>query len=159
MNGILRPGTSTRMHFRVRRISEAVRVGLDDTCSTLVFFEEISAFYRNLLRLNLQEYESQLARKTIAHPAQNRHYSSNVRERHPRGCPTGVALTRRQVSVPWGVKSVTNSSRYNTQRDKVSATAAVSELLRSAASVRHFVNSTTRAQKLTTPSAINHDRQ
>ena len=38
----------------------------------------------------------------------------------------------------------------------ISAT-AVSELGRSAASVRHFVNSTTRAQKPTAPSAISHD--
>ena len=74
-----------------------------------------------------------MARKTIVHPAQNRHYSSNARGRHPRGCPTGVGLTRRHVSGPWGVKSITNSSRYNAQRDKkVSATTAFSELVRSA---------------------------
>ena len=88
--------------------------------------------------------EPQLAHKTIFHPAQNCHYSSNARGRHTGGCPTGVGLTRRQVSVPWGVKSITNSSRYNAQRDKkveaaaVSAT-AVSELVRSAGSVNTHV--------------------
>ena len=93
-----------------------VEVGLDDTYSTSVF-DEIPAFYRNLRGLNLREYEPQLACKTIVHPAQSRNYSSNARGRHPRGCPSGVSLTRRQVSVPWGVKSITNSSRYNAQRD------------------------------------------
>ena len=77
-----------------------------------------SAFYRNLRRLNLHEYGPHLSPKTIVHPAQNRHYSSNARRRHPRGCPTGVGLTRKQVSVARGVKSTTNSSRYNAQRDK-----------------------------------------
>ena len=81
-------------------------------------FDEISAFYRNLRRLNLHEYEPQLARKTIVRPAQISHYSSNVRGRHLRGCPTRVGLTRRHVSVPWGVKAITNLSRHNAQRDK-----------------------------------------
>ena len=79
---------------------------------------EISALCRNRRGLNLNKYEPQLARKTIVHPVQNRHFSSNARGSHPRGCPNGVGLTRRQVSVPWGVKSITNSSRYNAQRDK-----------------------------------------
>ena len=98
-------------------------------------FDENSAFYRNLRGLNLHEYEPWLARKTIAHPAQNRHYNSDARGRHPRGCPIGVSLTRRQVSVPWGVKSITKSSRDNAQRNKNLAS-AVSELVRSAALVR-----------------------
>ena len=109
-----------------------LRVGPNDTYSTSVF-DEISAVYRNLRRLNLHEHEPQLARKTLVHPAQNpaqnRHYSSNARGRYPRRCPTGVSLTRGHVSVPWGVKSITNSSRYNAQRDKsLSYIIAVSEL-------------------------------
>ena len=75
-------------------------------------------FYRNMRRLNLPENEPQLARKTIAYPAENRYYSSNAGGRHPRGCPTGVGLTRRHVSVPWRAQSVTDSSRHNVQRDK-----------------------------------------
>ena len=69
--------------------------------------------------LNLNEHEPQLARETIAvRPAQNRDYISNDRGSHRRGCSTGVCLTRRQVSVSQEVKSITNSSRNNAQRDK-----------------------------------------
>ena len=94
-----------------------LRVGPNEE-TVVRFFAKISAFYRNMRGLNLHEYEPQLARKTIVRPAQNRHYSNDVRGGHPHGCPTGVGLTRRQVSVPWGVKSITNLSCYNTQRDK-----------------------------------------
>ena len=95
-----------------------VRDALNGTYSISVF-DEFSAFYRNQRGLHLNEYEPpQLTRETIVHPAQNRHYSSNTRGNHPRGCPNGVGLTRRQVSVPWGVTSICNSSRYNAQRDK-----------------------------------------
>ena len=59
-----------------------------------------------------------MTRKTIVHPAQNHRYSSNARGRHPRGCSTGVGHTRRHPLVPRGVKFITNSSRYNAQRDK-----------------------------------------
>ena len=76
-----------------------------------------------------------MARETIFHPAQKRHYSSNAPGRHPRGCPTGAGLTRTHVSMPWGVKSITNLPRYNAQRNK-SPAIAVSDLVRSAASVR-----------------------
>ena len=85
------------------------------------------------------------------------------------GCPAEVCLTRRQVSVPWGVKS-TNSSRYNAQRDKRLSycplqcqTRQASQLLPSASSFGrpprcvHFVNSTKIARKLTAPSAISQD--
>ena len=85
-------------------------------------------------KLNLHEYEPQLARKTIVHPAQNRQYSSNGGGTHPRGRPTGVGLTRRHVAVPWGVNSITNSSRNNAQSDK--SAIAVSELVQSVVSVR-----------------------
>ena len=54
-----------------------LRVGLDDKYSTSSVFDEISAFYRNLRRrLNLHEYEPQLVRTKIAHPAQNHYYSA-----------------------------------------------------------------------------------
>ena len=78
----------------------------------------ISAFYKSQPGLNLNKYVPQLVRKSIVHPAQDRHYSSNARESHPRVCPNGVGLTWAGVSVPWGGKSITNSSRYNPQRDK-----------------------------------------
>ena len=89
-----------------------------------------------------------------------RHYSSSARGRHPRGCPTGFGYTRSHVSAPWGVKSITNSSRY-----KERPTRQTSQLLfmPSASSFGRspwcgqFVNSTTRAQKLTASSAISHD--
>ena len=80
-------------------------------------FDEISEFCRTQRGLNLIEYEPQLAHQRIVHLAQNRYCSSNARGSHPRGCPTGVGLTRRPVSVPCGVKSTTNWSRYNTQPD------------------------------------------
>ena len=85
--------------------------------------------------MNLVEYVPQLAREIIVHPAQNRHYRSCARGNHPCGEPTVIGLTRRQVSVPWGMNSITNSPRYNAQRDKVSAI-ALTELSRSATSVR-----------------------
>ena len=69
-----------------------------------------------------------------------RQCSSSARVRHPRGCPTGVGYTRSHVSAPWGVKSITNSSRYKerpTRQTNVPAIIyAVSELVRSVASVR-----------------------
>ena len=37
------------------------------------FFAKIPAFHRNLRGFNINEYEPQLARKLIVHPAQNRH--------------------------------------------------------------------------------------
>ena len=121
-----------------------VRVGPNDTYS-IADFDEISAFYQNLRKLNLHEYEPQLARKTIVHPAQSRHYSSNARGRYPRGCPTGVGLTRRHVSVPSGEKSITNSSRYNAQRNK-----SLSYCRQRARSVGHLsaVTLSTRQQEL-----------
>ena len=118
-------------------------------------FDEISAFYRNQRGLNLNMYEPQVARKTIVHPAQNRHYSSNARGSHPRGFPNGVGFTRRQASVPWGVKSITNSSRYNAQRDKNLHPPSASSFGRPPR-CGHFVNSTTRAQKFSAPSATGH---
>ena len=135
-----------------------LRVVLNDTLNSSVF-DEISVLHRNQRGLNLHEYEPQLTRKTIVRPAQNRHHSSNARGSHPRGCPTGVGLTRRQVSVPWGVKSITNSSRYKAQRDKKSQLQ-----LPSASSFGrpprcgYFANSTKRAQKPTAPSATSHTR-
>ena len=61
--------------------------------------------------------------------------------------------------MPWGVKSVTSSSRYNAERDN---------LLPSASSFGrplwcgHYVNSMKRAQKLTAPPAttswVSHDQ-
>ena len=81
---------------------------------------EIAAICRNQRGLNLNEYEPRFARETLIHPAQNRHYSSTPRgsHPHPRVCPTGVGLTRRQVSVCYGMKSNTKSSRYIARRDK-----------------------------------------
>ena len=108
--------------------------------------------------MNLNKYEPLLARKTIVHPAQNRHYSSNARGIHPRGCPNGVGLTCRQVSLPWGVKFTTNSSRYNAQRDK-----SLSYRRQGARSVGRLgaVTLSTRRRELRSsqnvPSAINHD--
>ena len=101
-----------------------------------------------------------MARTAIVHPAKNRHYSSNARGSHARGCPIGVGLTRKQGSVPWGVKSITNSSRYelcNAQRDK-----SLSYCPQRARSVGRLgavtlLNSTKRARKLTAPSASSHD--
>ena len=94
-----------------------LRAVLNDTYNISVFGEN-SVFYRNQRRLNVNAYKPQLARKAIVCPPQNGHYSSNAGASHPRGCPTGVGLTRRQGSVPWGVKSITNSSRCIAQRDK-----------------------------------------
>ena len=89
-----------------------------DTYSTSVLMK-FSAFHRNLRMVNLHSSTSlSWLAKTTANLAQNRHYSSNARGRHPRGCPAGVGLTPRQVLVPWQVKSIINSSRYNAQRDK-----------------------------------------
>ena len=102
----------------------------------------------------------QLAREIIVHPAQNRPYSSCARGTHACGGPTAIGLTRRQVSVPWGVKSITNSSRNNAQR---LPKATKSQLLPSPSSVGrpprcgHLVNSATRAQKAIAPSAFGHD--
>ena len=77
----------------------------------------------------------QLAREIIVHPVKNRHYSSYARGHRPCGGRTAVGLTRRQVSGPCGVKFITNSSCYSTQRDKDSAIART-ELSRSTLSVR-----------------------
>ena len=100
--------------------AEKLRVGPNDTYNTglqiVIKFRHL--FDRYLRSLNLHEYERRLGRKIIVHPAQNTPCSSNALGKHRRGCPTGVSLTRRHVSVPWEVKSVTNSSRYNAQRDK-----------------------------------------
>ena len=116
-----------------------------------------SVFHQNQRGLTLDEYEPQLARKTIVHPAQNRHYSSNARGSHPHGYPTGVGLTRRQVSVPWGVKSVINSSRYNAQRDK--SLRYCRQRARSVGRLGAVILSTRRreTQKLTAPSASSDD--
>ena len=80
--------------------------------------------------LNLVEYVPGLARKVIARPAHNRHYIIS--------CARGnyiIGLTRRQMSVPSQMKSVTNSSRNNAQRGNVSAIIALTALSLSATSV------------------------
>ena len=110
------------------------RADLDDTYY-ISFSPEISAFYQLQLGLNIIEYAPQLAGEIIVRPAQNRRYSSCARRTHPCDGPTVIGMTRRHVSVPWGVKSITNSSLYYAQRDKVSAI-ALTELSRSATSVR-----------------------
>ena len=117
---------------------------LNDTYITSVF-DGISAFYRNLRRLNLHEYEPQLARKTIVHPTQNRHYNSNGRGRHPRGCPAGVGLSRRHVRVG-ALESQIHHQLVALQR----STCQKSQLLLPSASsfcrpprCGHFVKSTT----------------
>ena len=99
----------------------------------------------------------QLAHEVIVPPAQNRHCSSCARVTHPCGGPTIIGLPRRQVSVPWGVKSVTNSSHYN-------ASAATSQLFSPSQSsvgrsprCGHLANSAPRAQKAVAPSAIGQD--
>ena len=71
----------------------------------------------------------QLAREVFVYSAQNRHYRSG-------GGPTVIALTRRQVPVPRGVKSTNNWSHYNAQRDKVSAIIALAGVNRSTTLVR-----------------------
>ena len=58
------------------------------------------------------------------------------------------------MSVLWGVKSIANLSRYNAQRDK--SLGCCRQRARSVGR-SYVVNSTTRAQKLTAPSAISHD--
>ena len=99
-----------------------IGVGLNDTYY-ISFFYKISVFYQIQRGVDLVEYVPQLAREIIVHSAQNHHYSSCARGNHPCGGSAAVGLTRRQVSVPLGVKSITNPSHYNAQRDKVSATA------------------------------------
>ena len=74
-------------------------------------------------------------------------------------CANGFGLTRRHVSVPWGVKSITTTRHASTPNvTKVLATAVpgASSFGRPPRCC-HLVNSTTRAQKLTAPSAISHD--
>ena len=81
----------------------------------------------------------QLAGEIFVYQAQNSPYSSCARRTHACGGPTVIGLTRRQVSVPWGVKSIANSSRKNAQclpKSTKSQILAVTELSRSATSVR-----------------------
>ena len=104
---------------------------------------------------NLVEYVLQLAREMIVHPVQNRHYTSCARETHPCGGPTVIGLTRRQVPVPWGAKSITNSLRYNAQHDKVSAI-ALTGLSRSATSVRSPCELGRESPEAIAPSALGH---
>ena len=107
------------------------------TRTILQSFNEILVFYLpHSTRVEINGYEPPLPSKITAHPAQNRHYNSNAHGSHPRNCPTGVGLARRQVSVPWGVgvKFIPKSLRYNTKRDK--SLIVLSELVRSAALVR-----------------------
>ena len=79
----------------------------------------VSVFYQIQRGLNLKEYEPHsVGSQIVANPAQTRHYSSNARESHPRGSPTGVGLTCTQVSVPWGVNYITSSLRNNNAQRK-----------------------------------------
>ena len=91
---------------------------------------------------------------TTVHPAQNHNYTATTLESHPHACPTGVNLPRRQVSVPWIIKPVTNLSRYNAQREKT-----LSLCRHRACSIGRpgAGNWSTRAQKATAPSAFSHD--
>ena len=103
-------------------------------------------------------YVPQLDHEIIAHPAQNRPYSSCACGTHA-CCGPIMGLTRRQVSVPSRVKPITNSLRNNAQS---CLTRQSSQLLPSPSSVGRppwcgrFVNSATRAQKASTPSAFGH---
>ena len=96
-----------------------------------------------------------MAREIIVHPAQNRHCSSCARETHPCGGSTVIGLTRRQVSVPCGVKSINH-------RHATTPNATKSQLFLSPSSVgrpprcRHLVNSAMRDQKAIAPSAFGH---
>ena len=139
-----------------------IRVDLNDTYNIygISLFPEILAFHQTQRGLNRVELVPQLALEIIVHPAQNRLYSSCASGTHGCGGPTVIALTRRQVSVPLGVKSITNSSRKDAQRFPK---AKKSQLMPSPSSVGrpprcvHLANSATRSQKAIAPSAFGHD--
>ena len=106
------------------------------------------------------EYEPQLAQAgslNIVHPAHNRHYGSSTRRNHPRGGLTGVGLTLGQVSVPSEMKSITMSSRYHAQRDKIFSYCPHRADLVGVLVAITLVKSMKRAKKSTAPSAISHD--
>ena len=92
------------------------RVGPNDTYSTS-FFYEISAFYRSA-KVESSRVRTSVGSQNNRPPSTEPSLKQQRSRKTPTRLSTGVSLTRRHVSVPWGVKSITNSSRYNAQRDK-----------------------------------------
>ena len=114
----LPPSFPSCMHTHVMTSLSAIHA-LFIVFFAVTSFLEISALHQIQRGSDPLEFVPQLAREISYTPAQNRHYSSSARGDHPCGGPTGIGRTLRQVLVRWGMKSVTNSSRYNAQRDKL----------------------------------------
>ena len=120
-------------------------------------FDKFSVFYRNPRGLNLNLYKPSVVSQNNSPLGTEHHYIDNARASLMRGCPTGVGLTHRQVSVFSGVKFITNSSRYNAQCDENLSCCPQSAHSVGRLGAVTFVNSTKRAQQFTAPSAISHD--